>query len=63
MLLWTFQQEFQTLQRGTMGWKNVDTIIRDRLYLGKYVAYYARDVSLLIYLALLVSTRPDLHGA
>lgn len=28
-----------------MGWKNVDTIIPGRLYLGKYDAYYARDVS------------------
>lgn len=28
-----------------MGWKNVDTIIPERLYLGKYDAFYPRDVS------------------
>jgi dual specificity phosphatase 12 len=28
-----------------MGWKNVDTIIPGRLYLGKYDAYYPCDVS------------------
>lgn len=45
-----------------MGWKNVDTIIQGRLYLGKYAAYYARDVPFPDLPCVLVSMPPDHHG-
>lgn len=45
-----------------MGWKNVDTIIPGKLYLGKYVAYFPRDVLFPDLNYVLVSMQLDHHG-